>query len=200
MSVDHVKELVVLTQRLVFSFSAPPLQPFQDAWPTRSEDVGASQPPSHSSLPVQSWLPRLASGAGSFADLACCLGRAAASLDWRQTYTEAQVGTQFLCNYGYAEIVGATAPLRGDRLACGFLLLGPDTLYPRHRHEAEEIYVPLSGIAQWLQGDDHWRSRSPGAIIHHARHEWHAMQTFGEPLLALYLWLSDDLRQKAHFE
>ncbi len=200
MFVDHVNELVVLTQRLIFSLSADALQPFLNAWPMQSQSVSAPPPKPGSSLPVLSWLPRMATGVGSFADLACCLSRAAASLDWRQSYTEAQVGTQFLRNYGFAEIVGLTTARHSDRVACGFLLLGPDTLYPRHRHEAQEIYVPVSGTAQWLQGDDVWRSRSPGAIIYHARHEWHAMQTSAEPLLALYLWQSDTLQQKAHLD
>ncbi len=200
MLVDHVSELVVLTQRLIFSLSAEPLAAFRDAWPTRSGYDRQPRPRSESSLPVLSWLPRIAESAGSFAGLASCLCRAAASLDWRQSYSEAQVGAQFLRNYGFAEIVGLGAAVRSERLACGFLLLGPDTLYPRHRHEAQEIYVPVSGTAQWLQGDERWRSRPPGAIIHHACHEWHAMQTSGEPLLALYLWQSDDLQQKARLD
>ncbi len=82
-------------------------------------------------------------------------------------------------------------------LACGFLLLGPRTFYPRHRHEAEEIYLPLSGTAEWQQGDAIWREHPPGTIIHHSSEEPHAMRTHAQPLLALYLWRSANLKQKA---
>ncbi len=89
---------------------------------------------------------------------------------------------------------------RDERIACGFLILGPSTHYPRHRHEAEEIYLPLSGTAAWQQGDAGWQDRAPGALIHHASEEPHAMRTRGSPLLALYLWRSDNLAQKARLD
>jgi quercetin dioxygenase-like cupin family protein len=78
--------------------------------------------------------------------------------------------------------------------------LGPATVYPRHRHEAEEIYLPLSGTASWQQGDETWRERPPGTLIHHAGDEPHAMRTGDGPLLALYLWRSSDLTQKARLD
>jgi len=86
------------------------------------------------------------------------------------------------------------------RIACGFLILGPSTLYPRHRHEAEEIYIPLRGTARWEQSDAVWRERRPGAVIHHASGEPHSMQTGAEPLLALYIWRSERLNQKARLD
>ena len=101
----------------------------------------------------------------------------------RQTYAADEVGDAFLRNYGYAEIVGEKS-IPSRRLACGFLILGPSTLYPRHRHEAEEIYIPLRGTARWQQSDAVWRTRRPGAVIHHASGEPHSMQTGAEPSLA----------------
>jgi hypothetical protein len=87
-------------------------------------------------------------------------------------------------------------PRYSDRLASGFLLLGPDTLYPRHRHAAEEIYLPLVGAAEWQQGDTVWRRHPAGTVIHHRSEEPHAMRTGAEPLLALYLWRGN-LEQKS---
>ena len=94
------------------------------------------------------------------------------------------------CNSEYAALVS-------ERLVCGFLLLGPQTLYPRHRHEAEEIYVPLSGTAAWQQGDGAWREKLPGAAIHHTSLEPHAMRTAQQPLLALYLWRGGGLTRSS---
>ena len=126
--------------------------------------------------------------------------QAAASMAWRQTYTVRDLGGAFLDNYGWSEIFGTSGPLASERLACGFLILGPATHYPRHRHEAEEIYLPLSGIAAWQQGDAVWRDRQPGTLIHHAGEEPHSMRTGAGPLLALYLWRSGDLAQKARLD
>jgi hypothetical protein len=80
------------------------------------------------------------------------------------------------------------------------LLLGPATHYPRHRHEAEEIYMPLAGTAAWQQGDGDWRDQLPGTVIHHQPFEPHAMRTHAEPLLALYLWRGAGLAQKARLD
>jgi quercetin dioxygenase-like cupin family protein len=115
-------------------------------------------------------------------------------------YSAATVGEAFYENYGWTEFAGVTGPVSSQRLACGVLLLGPQATYPPHRHEAEEIYVPLAGTAKWSRGNESWHERLPGNVIHHARHESHAMQTGPQPLLALYLWRSQNLAQSSHLD
>jgi hypothetical protein len=151
-------------------------------------------------LPVLRCLPEFAADQSGFgASLVADLCRNHHLLEWRQTYAACDVGDAFLRNYGYAEIVGVKS-IPSRRIACGFLILGPSTLYPRHRHEAEEIYIPLRGTARWEQGDAVWRERRPGAVIHHASDEPHSMQTGAEALLALYAWRSEQLNQKARLD
>jgi hypothetical protein len=75
--------------------------------------------------------------------------------------------------------------------------LGPRTHYPRHHHEAYELYLPLAGVSSWQSGDRTWQTRTPGAVLIHSSNEPHAMQTADSPLLALYFWRSDDLLQSA---
>lgn len=160
-------------------------------------------------LPVLQWLPRAAQAAPTFsAPLCAMLAGAARDLHWRQTYTQAEVAfgaieATFLDRYGWCELIGPTAAT-GDGLACGCLLLAPDTHYPSHSHAAEELYVPLSGTASWRQGEirtdtSGWRELAPGTLIHHAAFEPHAMRTHGDPLLALYLWRGAHVRAKASF-
>ena len=91
-------------------------------------------------------------------------------------------------------------PIASRRLAVGFLLLGPDVAYPLHSHEAEEIYLVLSGTAAWRRGGEPWRDEAPGALIHHPSRAPHAMRTEREPLLALYAWRGGDLAQKSTIE
>jgi hypothetical protein len=205
--------LALKARRLLRSLDEPVLAPFLADWPdlSGSHTVGSSSPPlasglripdveSDSTLPVLRCLPDFAADQSGFgASLVADLCRNHHVLVWRQTYAACDVGDAFLRNYGYAEIVGMKS-IPSRRIACGFLILGPSTLYPRHRHEAEEIYIPLRGTARWEQSDAVWRERPPGAVIHHASDEPHSMQTGAEPLLALYIWRSEQLNQKARLD
>jgi hypothetical protein len=177
--------------------NAQGIAPFLEDWPETY--LPRAVTPSH--LPVLRWLPDIGCDPAAFGiDLVAAVRRAAPSMAWRQTYSTKDVDAAFLDNYGWSEILGASGPLGSERIACGFLILVPSTHYPRHRHEAEELYVPLSGTAGWQQGDAPWRERSPGSAIHHARDEPHAMRTGAKALLALYLWRSADLEQKARLD
>jgi Dimethlysulfonioproprionate lyase len=184
-------------KQLLESLHQPVLAPFLADWPQSAEC--REVPASH--LPVLRWLPEMAGDGAAFGiEMVAAVCRAAPSLAWRQTYTANDLDMAFLDNYGWSEILGATGPWASERIACGFLILGPSTLYPSHRHEAEEVYLPLSGTAAWQQGDAVWRERSPGTPIHHASEEPHAMRTGAHPLLALYLWRGANLAQKARLD
>jgi quercetin dioxygenase-like cupin family protein len=186
-----------IAHELLEKMHSPALQPFLSEWPGPATRRASQS----SSLPVLRYLPQLRAGAPPFgAALVDALAGMAAGLAWRLSYSSPSVSAQFLDNYGWTEFVGLTGPLPGKHLACGVLLLGPDTTYPAHHHEAEEIYVPLSGRAAWKQGGGDWREQNPGAVIHHAPHESHAMRTAASPLLALYLWRSDNLAQKSQLD
>ncbi len=163
-------------------------------WP----DTSARRDVVPAALPVLKYLgPAVAAAPRAARPLVRELRAAASSLRWRQTYAPAQVGERFLENYGWAELLGLTGEVPSERLAVGFLLLGPDTSYPRHAHPAEEIYVPLSGTAQWWTEATDWHPVAPLVPVPHAGDEAHAMRTGTEPLLALYLWHGPYLREKS---
>jgi hypothetical protein len=201
--IDYAEEVTTAVtiaaqiKQLLQSMQEPALAPFLADWPHADRDrVVAS-----SRLPVLRWLPEIVADDAAFGtELVAALCNAAPSLAWRQTYTANDVDAAFLDNYGWCEILGGSGPWVSEGIACGFLLLGPSTHYPRHRHEAEEVYLPLSGTAAWQQGSAGWREQPPGTPIHHASDEPHAMRTGARPLLALYLWKSADLAQKARLD
>jgi Dimethlysulfonioproprionate lyase len=151
------------------------------------------------SLPVVAALRGLAQlAAPETRALVEALEAMAHELDWRQTYSKADFGELFLENYGYNEWIGQRGAFMSDRVACGVLLLGPETEYPDHSHPAEELYLPLAGHAFWRVAQSDWRLRPPGTWIHHPSWTPHAMRTEREPLLTAYVWRAGDLQAKSH--
>ncbi|UCH75051.1 MAG: cupin domain-containing protein, partial [Rhodospirillales bacterium] len=149
-------------------------------------------------LPVLDWLPqtRGCAGPGTQA-LVERIAAAADTLPWGQNYDASDFGAAFQARYGFMELIGPRGPLAASEIACGLLLFAPETEYPQHRHEAEELYVVLAGRAEWRAGDESYAVAPPGAVLH--RPSWipHAMRMGAEPMLALYLWRSGDLMQKS---
>jgi hypothetical protein len=170
---------------------------FLENWPSRPS---VSREVSANALQVLSWLPLPAARKeDGLHKLAARFNDAAPVLGWGQTYTVEDIGRPFLEKYGWTELIGTRGPVASEVLACGFLLLGPNVEYPLHCHEAEEIYIPLSGEALWKKEDTDWRLRPIGTPVHHAPFTPHAMRTGAEPLLAVYLWRGEDLARKSDF-
>lgn len=187
--------LAAEARRLLDRFDDAHLAPFLAEWPASGEAVRTIAP---STLPVLRWVADLARGGSERTrPLTTAFAAAAGSLRWQQTYGPADFGPDFLGRYGWTELIGTRGPIPSTALAAGVLLLGPETDYPRHRHEAEEIYIPLSGTAVWTKGDAEPARRAPGTFIHHPSWTPHAMHTTNEPLLAFYLWRAGDLAQKS---
>lgn len=159
------------------------------------QSSGAVAPPVQR-LAVCDHLPAAiaASRGGPAEALAEAAGRLGDEAYWTQNpnYRRQPPDPRFLENYGYFVVAGpADGPpafVEAPELAMGFLLLGPGTLYPAHRHPAEEIYIPLTGEGEWRKEDAPWRREAAGAVIHHPPGIMHATRAGAAPLLALYLW------------
>lgn len=129
--------------------------------------------------------------------LVSLLARARDSLRWGQTYTAADFGGDFIDNYGWTELFGTRGHFENDSVAAGFLMLGPNIIYPDHHHVAEELYIPLTSGTEWLKGEGGFTIRRAGEPIHHPSNINHAMRTTAEPLVALYIWRGGPLAQKS---
>lgn len=187
-----LRPLVVAFRELLAS--APEAETFLRDWPREL----IARPVGGRSLPVVAALRGLARlAAPQTRALVEGVAALAGELDWRQTYSAADFGERFLENYGYNEWIGQRGAFVSERVACGVLLLGPDTEYPDHSHEAEELYLPLAGHAFWRLAESDWRLRPPGEWIHHPSWTIHAMRTSEEPLLAAYVWRAGDLTAKS---
>ena len=159
--------------------------------------LGARAPKAEmpSRLPVCRYLGTTIAGArqGALAAIAGSFAAYEPQAMWRQNpnYTREAIGAEFLRNYGYVELVGRKRPWASDRIAVGFLMLGPGAHYPAHSHPAAEVYHVVSGVAEWRQGDEALTTRPVGAAIYHAPNVVHETRVLGEPLLALYCWTGD---------
>jgi len=197
-SSDSCERLIAALRALIASHEAQLPEPFRQAGSAVAAAAAVSPPGGRAAAAVLRVVPDLAVPEDpGCARLLEAFRPAAPWLWWRQTYRVPEVDARFLENYAYAELLGPGASDTGGALAAGLLLLGPDTCYPPHRHEPQEIYLPLSGTAEWRRAAAPWARRRPGELIHHACNEAHAMRTGREPLLALYLWQGRDLAQRA---
>ena len=112
-------------------------------------------------------------------------------LRWIRTehYRE-KLGDQYMENYCYANVLGYDALIPHDRIIAAFFVIGPGQHYPRHHHEAEEIYFPFGGDTLWSQGDEEARIRPPGEPIHNTPWLPHEMTTGDTPLFTFCFWIS----------
>lgn len=195
MSPGHTNILLGHLRHLLSEQNSSIINEFAALLPTKAAPLRQLKP---TSLPVVSWLPHTHENCGAPAKaLIGHLLEVADTLSWGQTYGASDFGDKFLRGYGWSEFIGQRGPIQSDKLACGILFLGPNIEYPRHCHAAEEIYIPLSGRAQWLKGDQGWIEQSPMSLIHHTSYTPHAMRTQHEPLLALYMWRDGNLTEKS---
>src|SRR5262245_56561686 len=159
-AIQSLRPLVLAFRELLAS--APEAQAFLRDWP----QALIARPVGKRSLRVVASLRGLARlAAPRTRELVEAIEALAGELDWRQTYGPADFGERFLQNYGFNEWIGQRGAFASDRIACGVLLLGPETEYPDHSHEAEELYLPLAGRALWRSDEADWRARSPGTWI-----------------------------------
>ena len=169
-----------------------PILPADFAAPVRAIDSGRARSTAAGSadLPVRRFWSTISANDGP---LVKPLAALETHFRWVQNpnYVAAPPDPDFLQNYGYVVLAGPGGLVEMPGLALGFLMLGPDTHYPTHRHPAVEIYVVAAGHAQWRKGEDPWRIEAPGSVIRHETMVPHATRTLGEPLLAVYLWQGD---------
>lgn len=118
------------------------------------------------------------------------IGKLAPTLSWRLP-GRGRAPTNQVCQVAVVEIAGPDGMVYCDNCRFGLLLQSPDSLYPEHRHAAEELYLVLSGTAQWGTEQVDTELRPPGSLIHHAPWQPHAIRTLSTPLLVLWGWTGD---------
>jgi Dimethlysulfonioproprionate lyase len=139
--------------------------------------------------------PAIASGLNHAASgIAAALAALPGPLPWRYSYPPRPGAPSDAIDLAeriaFAELIGPHAPLAAPGCRAGFTLMAPETFYPLHAHPAIELYLVISGHAQWTTPETD-RIVPPGEYVLHRSSQPHAMRTFAEPLLALYGWRGD---------
>ena len=168
--------------------AVPALRDFA-AWP---EDLVFEQPVPLG-IPV---LPTIEAMAGEGA-LQAALAAISPHASWVQTYSEEEVGRHFLDHYGYIELFGPTGIFRTQACRAFIGYWGPGLFYPMHDHEAEEIYLVLTGRCLFEAEGDAPADLGPGGVKFHRSGQSHAMTMGDEGMLALCLWRGAGLADNA---
>jgi len=172
--------------RTIFE-STPALREFA-AWPS---DLIFREPQPRQ-LPLIDQLQSLA-GLDSFHAALMAVARQA---PWRQTYSLAEVGAAYLDAYGYVEIFGPTGVFHSQELQ-GFIgYWGNGLHYPRHSHEAAEIYAVRSGSARFEAEGDGAVELAAGDTLSIRPWQPHAI-TVLEHLLDLAFWKGAGVGERA---
>ena len=77
-----------------------------------------------------------------------------------------------------------------DDVIAGLVYLGAGCAYPEHSHPPQELYLTISGVADWrFGGADEYVTMAPGATLYNHPHDRHAIQAGDQPVVAMYvLW------------
>jgi len=145
-------------------------------------------------LPVLRYLPECIGEALLVdADLAAAIAELDGALAWRQSsaYSDQVLGTGFMDNYGWCEIIGDDGFFAGDDFRLGLLLLGPERHYRDHYHPAPELYWNLTGPSDWKRGAGGFATKEAGATVWHEPYRMHATKTGARPLFTLWCWTRD---------
>lgn len=143
---------------------------------------------SHTSIPGIGHLKALMptkKASGEAAALSNAVIRASGEIDWLLTYTEDQVGHDFLERFGWFELLGPTGHFLADDVVVFIGFWGPNLRYPWHKHESIEIYSVVDGEAILEREGAVSRTYAPGETSYHRSWQPHALRTEEEPVLIL---------------
>ncbi|WP_298850854.1 dimethylsulfonioproprionate lyase family protein [uncultured Ruegeria sp.] len=125
-------------------------------------------------------------------DLIAAIKATAHQAHWKHTYTEEEVGADFLNRYGYYELFGPTGHFHSAQLRGYVGYWGAGLDYDWHSHQAEELYLILAGGAVFRSDEDE-TFVGPNLTRQHISWQSHAMITTDQPILTYVLWRGEGM-------
>ncbi len=111
-------------------------------------------------------------------------------LQWRLVVA-GKLPAKFTDNMAAVELIGPTGMIKNDKARLGFFIQAPNLHYPSHWHPAEELYHVVQGRSGWAVDDLSLSDKNGGDFIHHLSMQPHTMETYDEPLLAIWGWTGE---------
>ncbi len=127
-------------------------------------------------------------------DLIDAILASADDIEWRRTYTEQEVGADFMRRYGYFELLGPSGHFFDQSTRAFIGYWGTGLHYPWHAHQAEELYFVIAGSAEFAVSEERCH-RGVGDTQLHTANQPHAMTTAkdGHGILTFVMWRGDGL-------
>lgn len=169
--------------------SLPAMQDFCD-WPV---DVTYVRRPAVSQSVIAHLQNDPGSASPSSQSLRDALVALAPHVEWRLTYTEDEVGADFLQRFGWFELVGPNGHYLSQKVRMTVGYWGPNLDYGRHQHIPEELYTVVSGSGVFLLDDQPTLTLGPGDTRLHPSNQPHALKTTDQPILTFVLWRGEGL-------
>ncbi len=192
-------ELLDAVRDFALAHPHPAVQKFRDSMQNWGNDWITIEP---TYLPAADFLDKtIANTDQQTRALVAIFERQKNRLHWEQSYKREDevVPDAMLEGYAFAEIIGQRGPFVSDRIRAGIGIWGPDIVYPRHRHQAEEVYVVLAGAAEFKIGAAEEARCGTGDVVFVESNTAHGFHTTDQSLVVYYLWQAGDLRQTSNF-
>lgn len=114
-------------------------------------------------------------------------------VEWRLTYTEEEVGADFLQRFGWFELVGPDGHFHSTQTRMTVGYWGRGLYYPWHDHEPEELYCVVSGEGVFEVDGEPTQKLGAGQTRLHRTFQRHALTTEEQPILCFVVWRGDGL-------
>lgn len=119
--------------------------------------------------------------------------------NWQRTYTEEEVGSDFLNRYGYYELIGPKGHFYSKTLRAFIVYWGEQLTYDWHSHEAEEIYLVLAGSGLFKTKGKQTILKANDYCFHRSWQS-HSMITSSEPIITLVLWFGKGIQDMSKMD
>ena len=107
---------------------------------------------------------------------------------WRETCKGTDIGDDFMDRFVCYCLIGAGGAYGSKAFSSYVVYMPPGLWYPRHHHPAEELYLVLTGEAEFqMDGTPNRTLRARDSAFHPSKRA-HAMQTKDHPVMAYVVW------------
>ena len=126
-----------------------------------------------------------------FPELRDALIEVSPKMMWRETYKGTDIDPDFMERFGCYEIIGRDAPFASKKMRSFLVYQPPHLHYPWHHHPADELYMVISGEAEFHLKGQGSETLKTGQTSFHPSNTPHALTSHDHPVMAYVVWRDD---------